>query len=191
MLLLRITCYLLLFCIRYTFYLDFLAPELDDRAQNALMHLREQAQFVRVLGSYPRNSQLIGPIKKYLEVLGNLPVTTEFPSISVFSAPKKTPLRVGIIGFGKFGQFLAKTFAKEHNVYAVGRGDMTQQASSPTHPFTHSINHPPTHSINQSITLPLTQSHSLSLPHPVSLTHSLTHSVSLTHSLTQSHSVTH
>ena len=39
---------------QYIFYLDFLASELDDRTQNALAHLREQSQFVRVLGSYPR-----------------------------------------------------------------------------------------------------------------------------------------
>lgn len=113
---------------RYAFYLDFLASEFDDRAQNALMHLREQAQFVRILGSYPRGSKLIGPVKKSLDVLAKVPVTTEFPSIQVKKDSKKDPLKIGIIGFGKFGQFLAKTFAKNNEVYAVGRSDMSAQA---------------------------------------------------------------
>jgi prephenate dehydratase len=50
---------IVLFSIRYTFYLEFLASEFEDRTQNALMHLREQSQFVRILGSYPKSSQLI------------------------------------------------------------------------------------------------------------------------------------
>ena len=114
---------------RYAFYLDFMASEFDDRAQNALMHLKEQAQFVRILGSYPRGSRLIGPIKKELELLGKIPVTTEFPSIPVnLVTQQKDSLKIGIIGFGKFGQFLAKTFSKENKVYAVGRSDMSAAA---------------------------------------------------------------
>lgn len=38
---------------RYCFYLDFLASQLDEPARNALLQLEEQAQFVRVLGSFP------------------------------------------------------------------------------------------------------------------------------------------
>jgi prephenate dehydratase len=38
----------------YLFYLDFLGDMEDDRVQNALGHLRELADFLRVLGSYPR-----------------------------------------------------------------------------------------------------------------------------------------
>jgi hypothetical protein len=109
---------------RYTFYLDFLASELDDRSQNALLHLKEQAQFVRVLGSFPKSSQLIGPIKLSLNTLSRIPVTTEYPSIPVPNYPsrqKKPPLKIGIIGFGKFGQFLAKTFAKDNLVYCVNK----------------------------------------------------------------------
>jgi len=37
----------------YLFYLDFMAREDDPRAVNALNHLRELADFLRVLGSYP------------------------------------------------------------------------------------------------------------------------------------------
>jgi prephenate dehydratase len=38
----------------YLFYLDFLGDMEDDRVQNAMGHLRELADFLRVLGSYPR-----------------------------------------------------------------------------------------------------------------------------------------
>ena len=38
----------------YMFYVDFLAREDEPRVQNALRHLAELADFMRVLGSYPR-----------------------------------------------------------------------------------------------------------------------------------------
>lgn len=34
-------------------------------------------------------------------------------------------LKIGVIGFGKFGQFIAKTFVKDHDVVGMGRGDYT------------------------------------------------------------------
>lgn len=114
---------------RYTFYLDFLASEFDDRTQNALHHLKEQSEYVRVLGSYPKGSELIGPIKSTLASLENIPVTTEYPSFPV--SPRKDaqpPLKIGIVGFGKFGQFLAKTFAKNNQVYCVDKDDMSAVA---------------------------------------------------------------
>lgn len=48
---------------------DFLASDLDRKAQAALAHLRELTPFTCVLGSYPRNSKLVGPISEELEVL--------------------------------------------------------------------------------------------------------------------------
>ncbi len=38
----------------YLFYVDFVGREEEPRVQNALNHLRELADFLRVLGSYPR-----------------------------------------------------------------------------------------------------------------------------------------
>ncbi|EPS67686.1 arogenate dehydratase 2, partial [Genlisea aurea] len=40
----------------YIFYVDFEASMADERAQNALAHLKEFATFMRVLGSYPADS---------------------------------------------------------------------------------------------------------------------------------------
>ena len=121
--------FLLQFFCRYTFYLEFLASEFEDRTQNALLHLKEQSQFVRVLGSYPKSSQLIGPVKNSLDALSKIPITTEFPSSPPASRQlKKDPLKIGIIGFGKFGQFLAKTFVKNNDVYCINKGDSSAVA---------------------------------------------------------------
>ena len=54
---------------RYCFYLDYAACELDPKARNALYHLQEQSDYVRVLGSYPRDSKLVGPIRHSLDAL--------------------------------------------------------------------------------------------------------------------------
>lgn len=32
-------------------------------------------------------------------------------------------LKIGVIGFGNFGQFIAKKFVKHHDVVGMGRGD--------------------------------------------------------------------
>ncbi|CAN0471810.1 unnamed protein product, partial [Hapterophycus canaliculatus] len=50
---------------------DFLAGELDDKAQSALAHLRETAPFCRVLGSYARDSTLVGPVSDTIEALSS------------------------------------------------------------------------------------------------------------------------
>lgn len=90
------------------------------------MHLREQSDYVRVLGSFPKGGELIGPVKSILNNLANVPVTKEFPSVEIVNRkPSTKPLKIGIIGFGKFGQFLAKTFVKNHQVYVVNKSDMS------------------------------------------------------------------
>lgn len=112
---------------RYTFYLDFLAAEYDDDAQNALIHLREQSTFVRVLGSYPVGGKLLGPVRSTLDALNKVPVSDAYPYVRSGPTENKkradTPLKIGIIGFGKFGQFLAQTFVKSHIVHGTARAD--------------------------------------------------------------------
>ena len=77
-----------------------------------LHHLREQADFCRVLGSYPQKSRLVGPVK---EAVDQLKFMTPLPldQVSITSLPSDTQndkLNIGIIGFGSFGQLLAKKF---------------------------------------------------------------------------------
>ena len=136
---------------RYCFYLDYTASELDPAAQAALFHLREQSDFVRVLGSYPTDSQLVGPIKEALltikpandhskakrlaasRALLNSAATAGSDSKSSEGTREVAPattekLRVGIVGFGKFGQYMAKTMTKYADVVAVDKDDMSKQA---------------------------------------------------------------
>ncbi|CAN0012161.1 unnamed protein product [Choristocarpus tenellus] len=40
----------------------------------------------------------------------------------------KRRLKIGVVGFGKFGQFIARTMVKNHDVIAMGRGDYTLAA---------------------------------------------------------------
>ena len=119
---------------RYCFYLDFLANQLDVNAQNALAHLREQAEFVRVLGSYPQKSRLVGPVKQSVEDLKHR-VVTDFNDISLSTLPSDSdavvPLRIGVVGFDTYGQILAKQFAKKHRVSCIDpRQDRSREAQS-------------------------------------------------------------
>lgn len=44
-------------------------------------------------------------------------------------APHPSPLRIAIVGFGNFGQFLAKRFVEQgHLVFGTSRGDYTLKA---------------------------------------------------------------
>ena len=84
---------------------------------------------MRVLGSFPKGSKLIGPIQSTLAALSNIPVTTEYPSnVLTSNKPKKKKLKIAVIGFGKFGQFIAKTFVKNHFVYCVAQSDRSAEA---------------------------------------------------------------
>jgi len=46
------------------------------------------------------------------------------------NALKSNPLKIGIVGFGRFGQFIAKTFAKHGQVVATSRSDYTDVANA-------------------------------------------------------------
>jgi hypothetical protein len=115
---------------RYCFYLDFLANQLDENAQNALAHLREQSDFMRILGSYPMKSRLVGPVKDSVEQQKHL-VVTDPKAISLTSGSDyatATPLSIGIIGFDQFGQYLAKHLVRKHRVSCLDRTDKVRIA---------------------------------------------------------------
>lgn len=118
---------------RYCFYLDFLTSECDERAQNALHHLREQVEFCRILGSYPQKSRLVGPVYDIMEVskYSNLNQTNSFviPSCHLLREyDEKKKLNIGIVGYGTFGQFIGKKFAEQHVVRCIDPLDRSHQA---------------------------------------------------------------
>jgi prephenate dehydratase len=110
---------------RYCFYLDFLANQLDENAQNAVAHLREQADFMRILGSYPQKSRLVGPVKDSVEQLKHMIMDPKEISLTSSGArlDDTKPLNIGIIGFDQFGQFLAKRLARKHRVSCMDTAD--------------------------------------------------------------------
>ena len=114
---------------RYCFYLDFLAGELDMKTKNALDHLREQADFVRILGSYPQKSRLVGPVAQSVEDLKHM--APDESEISLVALPSDSAtgntLKIGIVGFDTFGQFLAEHLSAKHKVSCI---DLTQDKSS-------------------------------------------------------------
>ncbi|KAI2508297.1 prephenate dehydrogenase [Fragilaria crotonensis] len=113
---------------RYCFYLDFLAGGLDENAENALAHLREQADFVRILGSYPQKSRLVGPVAAEVEELKNMVVDPVSLDTLPSDLEKENPLKIGFVGFGTFGQFLAQRFAASHHVSCIDRVDRSEEA---------------------------------------------------------------
>jgi prephenate dehydratase len=111
---------------RYCFYLDFLANQLDETAQNALSQLREQSDFMRILGSYPAKSRLVGAVADEVERLKHLAVSDP-NQVSLRSLPSDSedtvPLNIGVVGFDRFGQFLAKGMTLNHNVRCLDKSD--------------------------------------------------------------------
>lgn len=43
---------------------------------------------------------------------------------------RNRPLKIGVVGFGRFGQFIAKTFSNYGNIYVTSRSDYTDIAQS-------------------------------------------------------------
>jgi prephenate dehydratase len=110
---------------RYCFYMDILANQLDENTQNALAHLREQATYVRVLGSYPQKSRLVGPVAEEVETIKRMTIDPKETSLLGLASDSEgtKPLKIGIIGFDGFGQFLAQRLTRTHRVTCMDRQD--------------------------------------------------------------------
>jgi hypothetical protein len=116
---------------RYCFYLDFLASELDEDAQNALHHLKEQAEFCRVLGTYPQKSRLVGPVHDAVEEANLWHVENGDQVTQQLTLPSDEgfmKLNVGIMGYGTYGQFLGRKFAEKHTVRCIDAADKVSVA---------------------------------------------------------------
>jgi len=114
----------------YCFYLDILSSLLTEKAQSAISHLKEQAAFVRVLGSYPKGSKLVGPVKKAIDAFSaqQTPIQGVTLSSTDSSETSFPRLKIGIVGFGKFGQFLSSTLSKYHDIVAMDHADKEKEA---------------------------------------------------------------
>jgi len=100
----------------YAFYLDLLVHGSAPNCQNALGHLQELSRFVKVLGTYPVEAIQLSPAPTDPGATAALPPVTH--------APLTSPLRVGIVGFGTFGQFLARRWQRHgHMIFAQSRSD--------------------------------------------------------------------
>lgn len=105
---------------QYMFYMDVLGHLQDKNMVCAMNHLRELAPFVRVFGCYPRGGLLVHDFQQTRR-----PTPDGTVSMGVVAG-----LRIGIIGFGNFGQFLARTFTRSgvHKVFASSRTDYSAVA---------------------------------------------------------------
>lgn len=120
---------------RYCFYLDILSSELDEGVQNALHHLREQSDYCRVLGSYPANSRLVGPVADAVEALDAANegrTRSEADALRLRSLPSDDDdvrrLKIGFVGYGNFGQYLSKHMSLHHDVRCIDPFDKSKQA---------------------------------------------------------------
>lgn len=121
---------------RYCFYLDFLDHELSEAAQNSLAHLKEQAQFVRVLGSYPAKSRLVGAIKESVDVMedernkngGSDNVRRSITSLDS-DRSKQVRMKIGFVGFSKGAQRVAKKISQHHDVSCIDDSDANLKAA--------------------------------------------------------------
>lgn len=114
---------------RYCFYLDFLDGQLSSNSENALANLREFTDFVRILGSYPRKSRLVGPVSVAAEEIKIQRVRDETEEglgevMSGEYVDTDSPLNIGLVGFGSFGQVLATRMLEEnHRVSCLETND--------------------------------------------------------------------
>ena len=86
----------------YLFYLDFIVTDFaarTDTLRKIYAILPDHVTYLRILGSYPENSLVYQPNRR---------------------------LNIGIVGFGRFGQFMAKKLAINHNILVTSRTDYSE-----------------------------------------------------------------
>lgn len=109
---------------QYTFYVDLLVNSSEERAQHALRHLREMCSNVSVLGCYPLAGVLLSEPPPPVPAAAPAHVTNP-------ATARASRLRVAIVGFGTFGQFLARRWVQRgHEVYAHSRTDYSGSAAA-------------------------------------------------------------
>jgi len=132
---------------RYCFYLDFLDGQLSSNSENALSNLREFTDFVRILGSYPQKSRLVGPVLAAAEEIkirrlrDETEMATTTATTTALDAQAQatrnnngngndySSLAIGLVGFGSFGQVLAARMVEDnHRVSCLDTNDKAAEA---------------------------------------------------------------
>ena len=120
----------------YAFYIDAIAAASEPRFMNALRHLEELARFVAVLGSYPSEFKFLPPPNP--SPAGSLsapdsPAQSKGAAMMSVQTSSKLaiPLRIAVLGFGTFGQFISKRFVRQgHRVFATNFNCSYSEAAS-------------------------------------------------------------
>jgi prephenate dehydratase len=108
----------------YAFYVDVLAHASSPTMHNAMRHLEELTRFVKVLGSYPKDKLTLPSGSS-----GTPASRSASTSALLLQPPLVSPLRIAVLGFGTFGQFLARRWVRRgHLVYAQSRTDYSELA---------------------------------------------------------------
>eukprot|EP00474_Spongospora_subterranea_P005590 CRZ06048.1 hypothetical protein [Spongospora subterranea] len=94
---------------KYFFYLDCLAHFEEPRTQQAIRYLEDNFGFVRVLGSFPSGTSDFAVEESCSVSIANSP---RFDTLET-TDNGRLPLHLAIIGFGRFGQFLAKNLSSK------------------------------------------------------------------------------
>jgi aspartate/methionine/tyrosine aminotransferase/prephenate dehydratase/prephenate dehydrogenase len=97
----------------YLFYVDIKGNILKNNCKDAIKQLKDKSRFFKNFGNYPS----INPNEKL-----------------------ERKLNIGIIGFGRFGQFLSKYLSEFHNIVATSRSDYTEIAKDMNITFIQEIN---------------------------------------------------
>ncbi|CAK0793571.1 unnamed protein product [Prorocentrum cordatum] len=84
----------------------------DKEMQNALENLREITPYVRVIGPYPTGGTITTDVV--------LRTKAVMPDPASLRAKAKTAgMRIGVLGLGRFGRFLAKRLSKNNEVFVT------------------------------------------------------------------------
>jgi arogenate dehydrogenase (NADP+), plant len=76
------------------------------------------------------NSRQAGKLEVLKQLEAELAAQLALVRREKLAAIRSRPLTIGIVGFGRFGQFIAKTFAKYGNVVVTSRSDYTDIAQT-------------------------------------------------------------
>ena len=113
---------------KYMFYVDVAESVYTSAMRNCLGHLSEISPYLRVTGTYPSHGSMPARLLRNLFAEETVAESLE-ATLNRLRQRKRDALRIGIIGFGTFGQFLAKKFVERgHAVIATSRSDYSQVA---------------------------------------------------------------